>query len=286
MKDPRLVEIEFLSALETERPGSLNIWTWADRLKIPQEVFVDMVFGLFCDGCLEGTSSIHAPGGYTSIPNPNPPHPRDWGRTAMEQSVRTLISGANSWSAHINHAGRLRLWRTRDEVLKARTKDAFGLLWDKRHWDTDVGIRMAMSDADSSLAVMFIDVDNFKAVNEIAGHLVGDEVLRVIFQTTLDLVAGVGGESYRWGGDEITVLLPGMQLDAAAAVGDAIRKAVEHQCSLHPKVAERGLKVSVSVGVGATLSKLTAAEITAKTSELMKKVKAGGKNGVYSELLK
>jgi diguanylate cyclase (GGDEF)-like protein len=284
MNDPRLIEIEFLAALERERPSGLTWWEWAKKLGLGKEFFTDMVFGLFRDGCLEGTSTITAPGGHTPIPGKT--DIRQWGQDEIQHSVRTLLSGANSWSAYINHAGRLRLWRTRDEVLKARTKDPFGLLWDKRHWDTDLAIRQAMSDAETPLTVMFIDVDNFKAVNEIAGHLVGDEVLRMIFQTTLDLVGVVSADAYRWGGDEITVLLPATTLEAATAVGEAIRRTVEQQCSVHPKLVEPGLKVTVSVGVGAVVTKLTPPEITARTSELMKTVKAAGKNNVSAKDLR
>jgi diguanylate cyclase (GGDEF)-like protein len=286
MNDPRLVEIEFLSALERERPKDLTVWTWAERLKVSKEFFTDMVFGLFRDGCLDGAGAITPPGGGGTFPPAGPPRTlASWGQNEIDRSVRTLLSGANSFAAHINHAGRLRLWRMRDEIFKARIKDSFDLLWDKRHWDSDLTVRLAMKPEGDLAAVMFIDVDDFKSVNERAGHTVGDDVLRIIFQTVLDMSAVGGGDAYRWGGDEITVLLLALPLDACEAIANAIRTDVERQCGLHPAVIDAKLKPSVSIGIGAFTSRPEPVAVTAKVADLMKEVKAAGKNSVLAKNL-
>jgi hypothetical protein len=57
MIDPRIVEIEFLSYLEQEKPTSLAYWDWEKR-GVPREHFNSMVFDLFCDDCLDGQSGV------------------------------------------------------------------------------------------------------------------------------------------------------------------------------------------------------------------------------------
>jgi diguanylate cyclase (GGDEF)-like protein len=271
MKDPRLVEIEFLSAIDRERPSSLTLWDWAKRLSVEQDFVRDMVFQLFKDGCLQGTSSIAVSAGYTDIDK--------LGQVDVERSVRTVLSGANSFSACLNHAGRVRLFRLQDEIAKARIRDSFGLLWDHRHWSSDLLIRLAVKDPTTTSVVLFIDVDDFKAVNTKAGYEVGNQVLRIVFQTVLNRVTGVG-EAYRWGGDEIAVLLPDANRDLGERIGEAIRADVERECGAYSGLVAAGVTTTVSVGVGAFRGRPSADEVTTKVSELMKNVKSAGKNSV------
>jgi diguanylate cyclase (GGDEF)-like protein len=284
MNDPRLVEIAFLSALDRERSASVAHWDWDKRLGVSKEVFRDMVFDLFRAGCLDATSTIPLPSeGLTTV---GPPGEAlgSWGAYDLQRNVRAVLRN-ESFAAYVNHAGRLRLWRLQDEVFKGRFKDAFGLLWDKRHWATDLIVRLAMKAPDETAAVMFIDVDDFKSVNEKAGHTVGDDVLRLIFQVVVDLAVVGGGDAYRWGGDEVTVFLHGLDLDACAGIGEAIRQEVERQCSLHAELTKAGVKTTVSIGVGAFTSRPRPVELTARVAALMKTVKAAGKNNVVAKTL-
>ena len=91
---------------------------------------------------------------------------------------------------------------------------------------------------------------------------------------------------YRWGGDEVTVFVQGLDLDACAAIGEAIRTEVERQCSLHADLIKAGVKTTVSIGVGAFAGRPTPVELTARVAALMKTVKAAGKNRVMAEMLK
>ena len=141
-----------------------------------------------------------------------------------------------------------------------------------------------MANADASNVVLFIDVDDFKAVNEKAGHLIGDEILRIIFQTVLDIVGGLG-DAYRWGGDEIAAFLPGADLTVGERLGQAIRGDVEKQCAAHQKLADARVTTTVSVGVGAVAGRPAADWVTAQVAELMKEVKKNGKNKVLARTL-
>ena len=78
---------------------------------------------------------------------------------------------------------------------------------------------------DRPVALMMIDVDNFKQFNDVLGHIAGDRALRAvsnILQSQFrdrDLLV-------RYGGDEFAALLPGVNAEQALAIGERVRKAV------------------------------------------------------------
>lgn len=73
------------------------------------------------------------------------------------------------------------------------------------------------------LAVLFLDLDFFKHVNDNHGHLAGSQVLREVGHLLRRKVAGVEGIAARYGGDEFVLLLPGCDLAAAVDVAEEIR---------------------------------------------------------------
>jgi len=79
---------------------------------------------------------------------------------------------------------------------------------------------------DSPLSVAFIDLDDFKAVNDSYGHQAGNECL----EATVNLIGGVlsnKGKLYRYGGDEFVVVLPNFECFEATATAERIRRAID-----------------------------------------------------------
>jgi len=102
--------------------------------------------------------------------------------------------------------------------------------------------------AGTGLAVIMLDVDHFKAYNDAAGHLAGDECLRQIAealrrhaQRPADLLA-------RYGGEEFACLLPGLERDEACAHAQRLRATIEELALPHPS-SPIGPVVTVSIGV-------------------------------------
>ena len=97
-------------------------------------------------------------------------------------------------------------------------------------------------------AIAVCDVDNFKAYNDTFGHPAGDRVLRsvadalVASSRTTDAV-------YRYGGEEIVVLLPEQDVDGGATAAERFRHAVEALALPHP--GNPAGVVTISIGVGA-----------------------------------
>lgn len=97
----------------------------------------------------------------------------------------------------------------------------------------------------SQLAVLFLDLDAFKQVNDSHGHLVGSQVLRevgILLRISVRDVDVV----IRYGGDEYTIILVETSPEAAASVAERVRKQVES----HSFLAERGLNIKITCSIG------------------------------------
>ena len=100
----------------------------------------------------------------------------------------------------------------------------------------------------SSLAVLMLDVDHFKKVNDTHGHGIGDEVLRHI-ATTLSGQTRSSDCSARYGGEEFVVLLPDTSPSAVLHVAEKIRSKVEADCFRLPDGGAIPLTVSIGVAL-------------------------------------
>jgi diguanylate cyclase (GGDEF)-like protein len=77
----------------------------------------------------------------------------------------------------------------------------------------------------TTVAVLMLDLDHFKRLNDTFGHLAGDRVLRAVADTITDAVRSYDAIS-RWGGEEFAVLLPEVNAAQLRAVGERIRRQI------------------------------------------------------------
>ncbi len=101
----------------------------------------------------------------------------------------------------------------------------------------------------ASLALIMIDVDQFKLYNDMYGHLAGDECLRQVGQAIISAGKRSGDLAARYGGEEFAMILPGCDQQQAIVVAEQIRQAVRDQGIAH--AANPDGIVTVSLGVGA-----------------------------------
>jgi diguanylate cyclase (GGDEF)-like protein len=129
------------------------------------------------------------------------------------------------------------------------------------------------------LAVMMLDIDHFKRVNDSYGHAVGDAVLRAVADRCRSALreADILG---RYGGEEFAVLLPGTDLAAAAQVAERLRLLIAES----PLQFGGGeVAVTISAGVAAADDATpTLAALLNRADEAMYTAKTTGRNGVVA----
>ncbi len=126
-------------------------------------------------------------------------------------------------------------------------------------------------------AVLFIDLDHFKWINDSHGHATGDVVLRAVAERMMatvrrsDLIGRIGGE-------EFSVLLPHTDIAQALVLAEKLRAAVE---ALMPAVSGRPLRVTASIGVAASHdSDASMLDVQQRADRAMYQAKALGRNRV------
>jgi diguanylate cyclase (GGDEF)-like protein len=134
-----------------------------------------------------------------------------------------------------------------------------------------------MLDGGADCAVLIVDIDHFKAINDRHGHLVGDEVLRAVAAA---LAAGLRApmSAGRLGGEEFLLLLPGLSLEAARERAEQIRAAVAR---IDTTRWLGGAPLSVSIGVAlARPGPGGVADVLRRADDALYEAKADGRDRV------
>ena len=98
-------------------------------------------------------------------------------------------------------------------------------------------------------AVALCDLDRFKAYNDVLGHLEGDHALRTVAALLKEAIRDTDSV-FRYGGEELLVVLPEQTVDSAALAGERLRRAVAAAGLAHPYNPPHGI-VTLSIGIAA-----------------------------------
>ena len=128
----------------------------------------------------------------------------------------------------------------------------------------------------SSLAMLYLDIDDFKKVNDTYGHSIGDEVLKS-FGSILDKNKRESDIVGRLGGEEFAFILPKTNAEGAIQFADNLRNTVNNQCLKYDDVT---IKYAVSIGVSVfnNNNQVSLDELTKQSDEALYLAKNSGKN--------
>jgi diguanylate cyclase (GGDEF)-like protein/PAS domain S-box-containing protein len=129
------------------------------------------------------------------------------------------------------------------------------------------------------LAVLFCDLDRFKNINDTHGHAVGDEVLRTMARRLRETLRTSDDLAARVGGDELLVVLHGVQdMENAAAVAEKLRTAAMESIS----TTDGPVVVTLSIGVTLAQADESTDTLVARADAAMYQAKHNGRNRVIS----
>lgn len=151
-------------------------------------------------------------------------------------------------------------------------------LYNARHFSTSIEREIERCERYArKLSLLFIDIDNFKQFNDSYGHIEGNRVL----QTCASIITGALRESdssYRFGGEEFTIILPETGADAALQVAERIRTTFE----AHPFRPDENATVHITLsgGIAELREKEDATTLVERADAAMYEAKMRGKNQI------
>jgi two-component system cell cycle response regulator len=168
----------------------------------------------------------------------------------------------------------------REQALNAAIIDGLTQLYNHAFFKQFLALEIKRSQREGhAIALIMVDVDDFKTVNDNLGHMTGDIVLREIAQIVKSNVREIDVAA-RYGGEEFVVVLPYTGQDDAADVAERIRKAVHHH-AFPSELAADIEAITVSCGVAAYPSNADSADgLVSQADAMLYKAKRAGKNRV------
>ena len=163
----------------------------------------------------------------------------------------------------------------RDKLRTQALRDTLTGLYNRRYMEDALERYGSLAErSDNALSLIMIDLDHFKRLNDDHGHAVGDAVLS---QVASSIVGGIRAcdIAFRYGCEELVVLLPNCSIDEAAAKAENLRARIERLSEDH------GMPISASFGV-ATLpdSSAKAADLLTDADAALYRAKEAGRNCV------
>lgn len=154
-------------------------------------------------------------------------------------------------------------------------------VYNRRYFDKQLAKELMYSNFyQTNLAVMIIDIDHFKQINDLHGHLVGDEVLKQFVEVIQSVLRQDVDWMSRYGGEEFVVVLKNVDMAHANEVAERIRQSVERHLF---KIGADVQHLTCSIGLSMCRSgNLTQTELLQEADQKLYEAKNNGRNRVVS----
>ncbi len=165
-----------------------------------------------------------------------------------------------------------------ERAIEESTRDHLTGLFNKAYFQSTLAQHLSLANRNNTeLSILFLDIDNFKEINDTFGHNSGDAILktiaRIIHQKlrTSDILA-------RFGGDEFVVLMPNTYKTNALVLSERLRKAISKKSI---KIKDTNCKITISGGVaGFPVDAQKAQNLLDLADSALYRAKGAGKNSI------
>jgi two-component system cell cycle response regulator len=176
--------------------------------------------------------------------------------------------------------------RLRDNVqmsIEAAITDALTGLHNRRYMESHLGKLVEQASArGKQLAVLVLDIDYFKSINDSHGHDCGDDVLREFAIRVRKSIRGID-LACRIGGEEFVVVMPETDMAVAATVAERLRRKIAAE-PFPIEQGRRAIDVTISIGIAALEAPHdTAAQLLKRADQALYRAKRDGRNRVVAD---
>jgi diguanylate cyclase (GGDEF)-like protein len=168
------------------------------------------------------------------------------------------------------------------ELDRMSRRDALTGLGNRRFLEETLAAYEQVDESSAPLSIVLLDIDHFKLFNDTAGHQAGDLCLKRVAGIVQAELRGQADHAFRFGGEELIVVLPQTVLPKAIWIADRIRQAIEGAAIPHPALVA-GSVVTASFGVASSEPhrNMLTAEVIADADAALYTAKRNGRNQVW-----
>jgi diguanylate cyclase (GGDEF)-like protein len=165
-------------------------------------------------------------------------------RDANEQLEHSVVARTSELSAALEQ-----LAQANTQLSESNRRDRLTGVYNRHHFRELLEDQLRDArEGRRQLAVLMIDLDHFKMINDRLGHLAGDDCLRTVARIMSAEVSARGGVLARFGGEEFVAALPGHSAEQAMTVAESMRQRVASEPAF---VDGKPVAMTVSIGVHA-----------------------------------
>jgi len=196
-------------------------------------------------------------------------------REALQQRERDLMAANAALQRNLREIDALQ-----EQLREQAIRDPLTGLYNRRYLDATLERELARARRDGQpLALILMDLDHFKRVNDTYGHQAGDEVLQQLARL-LNEMARAGDVASRHGGEEFLLLMPTMSLATARERAETLRRAFG---ALEIPFGSLKLRATLSIGIAASPDHgSTAEDLFRHADRALYQAKHEGRNRVAS----
>jgi len=210
------------------------------------------------------------------------------GKDLQEDIITGLSAGADDYMTKpfsylelkVRIQNGVRIIALEDSRLKMANTDSLTQLWNRKKIMEILDEELNRNHREGkSVGVAMLDIDWFKEINDTHGHMTGDKVL-IEVASRLKKALRNYDQIGRYGGDELLIVLPGLDKTHARSIGERLRKAV---CQNNLETETSSLAVSISIGISVSDISIhrPAAHLIKESDQALYHAKKEGRNRVH-----